>query len=255
TSPRLNGSGGLIRPTSSTGVRHTNVFQSGPNTSRNVNSAAAAIHRKYFDYAALKRSLSQPKTREDKRSLSAISNRKKNDFMTLTKEKNVNSGTQQQVEQNVVDEELRIRKTQMLTEEKKSTSEGHLPHPPAFPQPKDLVSKRVVTPKKKAGDDEVVIHVFDETNNVNKDFVCKRDLLLREMKYFRTYITDNCSFEDIDISVHCDINIFQWLMDYINKRDGKTPQLDIAWAISILISSDFLEMDELVETTLKFVRD
>lgn len=110
------------------------------------------------------------------------------------------------------------------------------------------------TPPITVRDDEVIIHVYDETNKVNKDFVCKRDLLLKEMKYFSAYLTENSSFDDIDISVHCDVNIFQWLMDYI-KNPGKPPKLDTSWAVSILISSDFLEMGKLVQTTLRFVHD
>lgn len=129
---------------------------------------------------------------------------------------------------------------------------GTLSDDATIPQQKRPSVIPPIEPQKK--DDEVVIHVFDETNGVKRDFTCKRDLLLKEMKYFRSYITDSCTFEDIDISVHCDINIFQWLMDYI-KKEGPEPQLDVTWAISILISSDFLEMDELVEKTLKFVKE
>lgn len=100
----------------------------------------------------------------------------------------------------------------------------------------------------------VVIHVHDEANNINRDFRCRRSTLLREMKYFRTYLNDNTSFDDIDISVHCDVNIFEWLMTYIH-RPQNPPRMDTAWAVSILISSDFLEMGPLVESTLQFVKD
>ncbi len=70
------------------------------------------------------------------------------------------------------------------------------------------------------------------------------------MKYFEKYLCDNKNIEDIDISVHCDINIFDWLMRYIHKKD---PQLEIKNAISILISSDFLQMAHLVEESSNFV--
>jgi hypothetical protein len=40
--------------------------------------------------------------------------------------------------------------------------------------------------------------------------------------------------------VHCDVAIFQWLINYI-KEDQK-PELDIKNVISILISSEFLGM-------------
>jgi hypothetical protein len=36
------------------------------------------------------------------------------------------------------------------------------------------------------------------------------------MKYFEKYLTEATSVEDIDISVHCDIKIFEWLMKYLD---------------------------------------
>lgn len=38
------------------------------------------------------------------------------------------------------------------------------------------------------------------------------------MKYFEKYLSGSSSIEDIDISVHCDINIFEWLMNYLHKK-------------------------------------
>jgi len=69
------------------------------------------------------------------------------------------------------------------------------------------------------------------------------------MKYFEKYLTEATSVEDIDISVHCDIKIFEWLMRYLKfkesdsqfqSKDEPIPKLDIKNVISILISSDFL---------------
>lgn len=70
------------------------------------------------------------------------------------------------------------------------------------------------------------------------------------MKYFEKYLADSKNIEDIDISVHCDINIFDWLMRYIHRKE---PKLDHKNAISILISSDFLQMGPLVEEAVKYV--
>ena len=72
------------------------------------------------------------------------------------------------------------------------------------------------------------------------------------MKYFEKYLSDNKNLEDIDISVHCDINIFDWLMRYIHKKE---PKFEVKNAISILISSDFLQMGHLVEESLKYVAE
>lgn len=86
------------------------------------------------------------------------------------------------------------------------------------------------------------------------------------MKYFEKYLTEATSVDDIDISVHCDIKIFEWLMKYLKQKDsiekgqpqiipddGTGPKLDIKNVISILISSDFLQMKGLVQECIDFV--
>lgn len=109
-----------------------------------------------------------------------------------------------------------------------------------------------------------MIHVFDENRKVNKDFSCEKDLLVTHMKYFDKYLTEATSVDDIDISVHCDIKIFEWLMKYLKQKEsdqpspldansGPGPTLDIKNVISILISSDFLQMRVLVEECVDFV--
>ena len=62
-----------------------------------------------------------------------------------------------------------------------------------------------------------MIHVCDEARRIERDFKCQRRLLLTEMKYFRTYLSS--SYDDIDISVHCDVHIFDWLMQYIHNNE------------------------------------
>lgn len=71
----------------------------------------------------------------------------------------------------------------------------------------------------------IVIHVFDENRKVNKDFTCEKELLVTHMKYFEKYLTEATSVDDIDISVHCDIKIFEWLMKYLKQKDqpGEPP--------------------------------
>jgi hypothetical protein len=71
------------------------------------------------------------------------------------------------------------------------------------------------------------------------------------MRYFERFLAENESgYDDIDISVHCDVEIFEWLMSYIHEPD-KPPVLDKAIVVSILISSEFLQMDSLVELCLE----
>ena len=97
---------------------------------------------------------------------------------------------------------------------------------------------------------QIIIHVCDENKKMNKDFKCDRTLLLNNMKYFEKYLADSKNLDDIDISVHCDINIFDWLMRFVHKKE---PKLEIKNSISILISSDFLQMAPLVEESVGFV--
>ena len=119
----------------------------------------------------------------------------------------------------------------------------------------------------------------DENRKINRDFVCRRDLLLTEMRYFRNYLGGNNACDDVDISVHCDVHIFEWLMKYIHNRDNPpklgecprgcprsippalsalpclrfVPSTEVRSVVSILISSNFLEMKRLVEECLRFL--
>ena len=101
-------------------------------------------------------------------------------------------------------------------------------------------------------DDDIVIHVCDESRKVNRDFKCSKKLLLKEMKYFESYLSSSNQYDDIDISVHCDVYIFEWLMRFINRPDNP-PELKSKSAVSILISSEFLKMQRLVDLCLQFV--
>ncbi|XP_032622629.1 SANT and BTB domain regulator of class switch recombination isoform X1 [Chelonoidis abingdonii] len=104
----------------------------------------------------------------------------------------------------------------------------------------------------------MVIHVCDEAKNLKEDFVCPRDLLISEMKYFAEYLSvDAQRWEEVDISVHCDVHIFDWLIRYVkrNTKEYKVyeiPTLEPGNVISILISSEFLKMDSLVEKCIHY---
>ena len=89
---------------------------------------------------------------------------------------------------------------------------------------------------------EVVIHVCDETRGTKKDFTCPQGLLLEKMVYFRD-ITLGQQLDDVDISVHCDVKIFDWLMCWV-KHDNfiDKPSLDSSSVVSILVSASFLKV-------------
>ncbi|OQR97983.1 mitogen-activated protein kinase kinase kinase [Thraustotheca clavata] len=105
---------------------------------------------------------------------------------------------------------------------------------------------------RKAKDETIVIHVCDEFRNINRDFTCNKTLLLENMRYFKGYLNEENANEDIDISVHCDVGIFEWLYSFIHASPTK-PKLAIDNVTSILISSEFLQMDYLVNECTTFI--
>ncbi|XP_062589863.1 SANT and BTB domain regulator of class switch recombination-like isoform X3 [Saccostrea cucullata] len=126
---------------------------------------------------------------------------------------------------------------------------------------KDNTDSRSKQGGRKANDQGPImtIHVCDEAKNLKQDFHCPRDLLVQEMKYFAEYLsTDAQRWEEVDISVHCDVQIFDWLMKYV-KRSSKDlpdkPKLEANNVISILISSDFLKMDTLVQECIEYCHE
>ena len=80
--------------------------------------------------------------------------------------------------------------------------------------------KPVARPTEKDEEEMIEIHVNDETKGIQRDFKCPKKLLFREMKYFKNHAKESYS-DDLDISVHCDVAIFEWLMRYI--RDKSDP--------------------------------
>lgn len=64
--------------------------------------------------------------------------------------------------------------------------------------------------------DCVVITVHDDVRKVKREFKCKRAMILSHMKYFEQYLKEEISGEQLDISVHCDVKIFEWLVRYVD---------------------------------------
>lgn len=62
---------------------------------------------------------------------------------------------------------------------------------------------------------ELTIHVCDEVKGVSRDFSCPQKLLISKMGYFAD-ITHGQKLEDMDISVHCDLEIFDWLIRWVS---------------------------------------
>lgn len=100
---------------------------------------------------------------------------------------------------------------------------------------------------------DLVIHVFDEREKVSKDFRCDKGLLLSHMKYFEKFKTEGTTLEDLDISVHCDVKVFEWLMQYLRSPSSQQAAMDPTNVISILVSADYLQMDRLVSECINFI--
>ncbi|CAH1110164.1 unnamed protein product [Psylliodes chrysocephalus] len=104
---------------------------------------------------------------------------------------------------------------------------------------------------------EVEIHVCDEVKNAKKTFFCNQNLLVTKMGYFAE-VTQGQRLEDMDISVHCDIGIFEWLMEWVRKDslpEAEWPKLDSQLVIPILVSAAFLQMEPLLEDCLRFCHE
>lgn len=76
------------------------------------------------------------------------------------------------------------------------------------PQPDDATLR--YGPTHAHTSDLIIIHVCDEPRQINRDFACDRSTLLSEMRYFQSYLPEEKGTDDIDISVHCDVHIFEW---------------------------------------------
>lgn len=139
--------------------------------------------------------------------------------------------------------------------------------------------------------EQINIVVFDENRKAEKAFKCEQRLLVKYMKYFQKFLDQATKSSEIDITVHCDIKIFEWLIQYMHQRErieksnlkgvfaarhliyrkktedekqkekatealqgsDRVPVLDLKNVISILISADFLIINELVRECIAYV--
>jgi len=77
------------------------------------------------------------------------------------------------------------------------------------------------------------------------------------MCYFAD-VTAGQKLDEIDISVHCDVVIFDWLMRWVKKdliKKSEWPVLEASNVIPIMVSACFLQMEPLLEICLQYCRD
>ncbi|KAJ4463134.1 hypothetical protein PAPYR_410 [Paratrimastix pyriformis] len=72
------------------------------------------------------------------------------------------------------------------------------------------------------------------------------------MSFFRAYLAPTTGAEGVSITVHCDCAVFEMLMGYIKSR--VLPHIDVGNVVSLLISSEFLQMGAVVDVCLRFMR-
>lgn len=116
---------------------------------------------------------------------------------------------------------------------------------------------------------KVHITVRDKTVKKTEVFKCPLHLLYDGMKYFRPIIQKECDLLEVlepqpseknkapsshvvKLKVNCCIDIFRWLLLHLK---GEKPKMTNLNAVSLMLSSHFLRMDDLTDTTLIYVRD
>ena len=99
----------------------------------------------------------------------------------------------------------------------------------------------------------ILIHVLDEARHERRDFTCDLRVLLKEMRYFKRHLdadVENKPNSSAEMSVHCDIPTFEWLVDDV---EGRAPSMTVRNCVAVMISSDFLRMEGLTERCADFV--
>ncbi|KAL0249216.1 hypothetical protein GEMRC1_004449 [Eukaryota sp. GEM-RC1] len=147
------------------------------------------------------------------------------------------------------------KRPKSLPKSNRTKSPQNLPSEPPLSESKDQPSPRPEVPTKSyfSGSDAIIIHVHDEARSLSQDVSCNRILLLAHMGYFTDYFADDVPSDDVEVSVHCEIPVFDWLMEYVHcDSSSARPELTPTNCISILISAEFLQMPVLVGECLDY---
>ena len=62
------------------------------------------------------------------------------------------------------------------------------------------------------------MQVVDQNRSVTRDFKCNAELLKLYMKFFVPHLKQQTK-RQIDISVHSDVKIFEWLLSYMQYSE------------------------------------
>jgi hypothetical protein len=81
------------------------------------------------------------------------------------------------------------------------------------------------------------------------------------MAYFNSILADYAAHDKINVTIHCDVAVFSWLLDYIfetesariaNSGDLK-PRIDNRSVVPLLISAEFLGFKPVVKDAIEFL--
>ena len=131
------------------------------------------------------------------------------------------------------------------------------PEPDSSHEPPRQTNTRPDPPPPQPPPDHITIRVIDDAHSLTKNFICPASLLLSSMTYFRDNLSSyQDNWQEIDISVHCDLQVFSWLMEYILSSSTRPPpRLDAKRVFSVLVSSEYLGMPNLVNTCIHYISE
>lgn len=131
------------------------------------------------------------------------------------------------------------------------------PEPNSSHESPQQTNSRPDPPPPQPTPDHITIRVIDDAHGLTKNFICPASLLLTSMTYFRDNLSSyQDNWQEIDISVHCDLQVFSWLMQYIMSSSTRPPpKLDAKRVFSVLVSSEYLGMPHLVNTCIQYISE
>lgn len=68
--------------------------------------------------------------------------------------------------------------------------------------------------------DMMRINVVDNFKCQKQAFSVSRSLLTKHMAYFNKVLADYAAHDKINITIHCDVGVFSWLLDYIFELES-----------------------------------
>ncbi|XP_063227122.1 SANT and BTB domain regulator of class switch recombination-like [Bacillus rossius redtenbacheri] len=103
----------------------------------------------------------------------------------------------------------------------------------------------------------VTVCVIDDEKELKKSYLCSRELLAKHVGYLAEQFKVS-KLEITEVSIHCNINTFNWLIQWIRKVDSspdQLPVLDIGNVFPVLVSAEFLVMKALISRCLQFIHE